>query len=196
MQRDLLDQYGQPGGSNIPRSAAASMAVSVSNGIYGQGATAGAPMQQQPMAGGWQAAMTGATPAGAAAVDPQVAAWNAMTPQQQQEAYAKFNATSGAAAGTGGEPAAKKAKVAGAPIEVGEKLPAGELKTRNAEGVVETVDPATLFAGKKAVLFGVPGAFSSDGADHLPGYVVSCCSCRCCFSRCRYFRCCSWGSCS
>ena len=35
------------------------------------------------------------------------------------------------------------------------------------------MDPATLFAGKKAVLFGVPGAYSPDGADHLPGYVGS-----------------------
>ena len=135
------------------------------------GAPAGIPQHQQQQ---WQSALfqQQQLAAAAPAVDAATAAWNAMTPEAQAAAYAKFNEASPAAA-AGAEPAAKKARTAGIPIEVGDKLPAGEMKMKNTEGVIETVDPATLFAGKKAVLFGVPGAYSPDGADHLPGYVGS-----------------------
>jgi glutaredoxin/glutathione-dependent peroxiredoxin len=55
-------------------------------------------------------------------------------------------------------------------IQAGERLPDVPLQ-RIREGV-ETVDPATLFEGKRAVLFAVPGAFTPTCSEkHLPGYV-------------------------
>ena len=56
-------------------------------------------------------------------------------------------------------------------IQVGERIPEVTLK-RIREGV-ETVDTTTLFDGRKAVLFAVPGAFTPTCSEkHLPGYIT------------------------
>jgi peroxiredoxin len=58
-------------------------------------------------------------------------------------------------------------------IQVGEKLPSVDLQYMGANGV-ETINSDELFAGKKVVLFALPGAFTPTcSASHLPGYVVS-----------------------
>ena len=55
-------------------------------------------------------------------------------------------------------------------IQVGERIPEVTLK-RIREGV-ETVDTTSLFDGRKAVLFAVPGAFTPTcHRNHLPGYL-------------------------
>ena len=55
-------------------------------------------------------------------------------------------------------------------IQTGERIPEVILK-RIREGV-ETVDTPTLFGESKAVLFGVPGAFTPTCSEnHLPGFV-------------------------
>ena len=57
-------------------------------------------------------------------------------------------------------------------IQVGEKLPSIDLQHMGANGV-ETINSDSLFAGKKVVLFALPGAFTPTcSAAHLPGYVV------------------------
>lgn len=57
-------------------------------------------------------------------------------------------------------------------IEVGQKLPTATLSQLTSEGMVHH-DVAELFAGKKVVLFAVPGAFTPTcSEEHLPGYVV------------------------
>ncbi|NVK44157.1 MAG: peroxiredoxin [Oceanospirillaceae bacterium] len=57
-------------------------------------------------------------------------------------------------------------------IKVGERIPAVNL-TRVSEEGSETVSAADLFAGRKVVLFAVPGAFTPTCSNaHLPGYVV------------------------
>ncbi|MGL5589302.1 MAG: redoxin family protein, partial [Aeromonas veronii] len=57
-------------------------------------------------------------------------------------------------------------------IAVGQPLPAGEFTFITAEGK-QLRDSKTLFAGKKVVLFAVPGAFTPTCSNaHLPGYVV------------------------
>ncbi len=56
-------------------------------------------------------------------------------------------------------------------IAVGEKLPAATFKTMTADGAKE-LSTADIFAGKKVVLFGVPGAFTPTCSNnHLPGYL-------------------------
>ena len=56
-------------------------------------------------------------------------------------------------------------------IQVGDKIPNVKLWTIR-DGEVETVSTGELFAGKKAVLFAVPGAFTSTCSDyHLPGFI-------------------------
>jgi peroxiredoxin (alkyl hydroperoxide reductase subunit C) len=56
-------------------------------------------------------------------------------------------------------------------IKVGDTLPLMKLMTATAEGPKE-VSTESLFKGKKAVLFAVPGAFTPTcSAKHLPGYV-------------------------
>lgn len=56
-------------------------------------------------------------------------------------------------------------------ISVGDKLPEATLKTMTADGVKE-LTIADIFAGKKVVLFGVPGAFTPTcNNNHLPGYL-------------------------
>jgi len=58
-------------------------------------------------------------------------------------------------------------------IKPGDKLPTTDLQTMGADGV-ETISSDDLFAGKKVVLFALPGAFTPTcSASHLPGYVVS-----------------------
>lgn len=53
-------------------------------------------------------------------------------------------------------------------IQEGEKIPAATLKETDMQDV--TTD--TLFAGKKVVLFAVPGAFTPTcSAKHLPGFI-------------------------
>ena len=56
-------------------------------------------------------------------------------------------------------------------IAVGEKLPDAKFKTMTAEGAKD-LSTADIFAGKKVVLFGVPGAFTPTCSNnHLPGYL-------------------------
>jgi peroxiredoxin len=60
-------------------------------------------------------------------------------------------------------------------IKVGEKFPSMKLKRLGADGMgdgMEEVSTDDLFAGKKTVLFSVPGAFTPTcSAKHLPGFV-------------------------
>lgn len=57
-------------------------------------------------------------------------------------------------------------------IQIGDTLPNVELRVMGAEGP-EAVNTADLFAGKKVVLFAVPGAFTPGcSLTHLPGFVV------------------------
>lgn len=56
-------------------------------------------------------------------------------------------------------------------IQVGEKLPAATLKVPTADGIQDRTTEQ-LFAGKRVVLFSVPGAFTPTcSAKHLPGFV-------------------------
>lgn len=56
-------------------------------------------------------------------------------------------------------------------IEVGDKVPSGTLMEMSGEGP-GPVSTDELFAGKKVVLFSVPGAFTPTcSAKHLPGFV-------------------------
>src|SRR5678816_638932 len=56
-------------------------------------------------------------------------------------------------------------------ISKGQKLPSVTIKQATAEGGSD-VDPAALFAGKKVVMFTLPGAFTPTCSQkHLPGYV-------------------------
>jgi peroxiredoxin len=58
------------------------------------------------------------------------------------------------------------------PIQVGEKIPSATLKTLSG-GNMKDVTTDELFAGKKVVLFAVPGAFTPTcSAAHLPGFVA------------------------
>jgi peroxiredoxin len=55
-------------------------------------------------------------------------------------------------------------------IQVGDRLP--EVPLQRIRDGVETVDTHTLFQGKRAVLFAVPGAFTPTCSErHLPGFV-------------------------
>jgi glutaredoxin/glutathione-dependent peroxiredoxin len=57
-------------------------------------------------------------------------------------------------------------------IKVGDQLPSITLKYMNKDGM-QTATTDDLFKGKKAVLFGLPGAFTPTcSAKHLPGYVT------------------------
>lgn len=56
-------------------------------------------------------------------------------------------------------------------IAVGDRLPEATFKEKTADGPVE-VKTGDLFAGKKVVLFAVPGAFTPTCTlNHLPGYL-------------------------
>ena len=57
-------------------------------------------------------------------------------------------------------------------INAGDKIPSVTIKQATAEGPKD-VDPAALFAGKNAVMFSLPGAFTPTCSNqHLPGYVA------------------------
>ncbi len=57
-------------------------------------------------------------------------------------------------------------------IQAGDKIPAETLYKMGAEGP-EAVSTAELFAGKRVVLFALPGAFTPTcSKSHLPGFVV------------------------
>lgn len=57
-------------------------------------------------------------------------------------------------------------------IQLGDKLPSATVYLMGEQGP-EAVDAAGLFAGKRVVLFGLPGAYTPTcSAAHLPGYVV------------------------
>jgi len=56
-------------------------------------------------------------------------------------------------------------------IAAGEKLPDATFKTMTPDGAKD-LSTADIFAGKKVVLFGVPGAFTPTcNNNHLPGYL-------------------------
>src|SRR6478736_2105405 len=56
-------------------------------------------------------------------------------------------------------------------IEPGHKIPSIKLKKTSATAA-EEIDTAALFAGKKVVMFSLPGAFTPTCSQkHLPGYV-------------------------
>lgn len=57
-------------------------------------------------------------------------------------------------------------------IQVGSEIPAADVTIVGSDSV-ETVPARQLFANKKVLLFGLPGAFTPTcSAAHLPGYVV------------------------
>ena len=57
-------------------------------------------------------------------------------------------------------------------IKEGEKLPAAEFFYLDDSNIVQKVDTNSLFKSHKAIIFGVPGAFTKVcSAQHLPGYV-------------------------
>ncbi len=56
-------------------------------------------------------------------------------------------------------------------VSVGDKIPSTKIKTMTADGMSE-IDTGEYFAGKKVVMFAVPGAFTPTcSAKHLPGFV-------------------------
>src|SRR5262245_46820995 len=56
-------------------------------------------------------------------------------------------------------------------ISAGQKIPSVTIKQATPEGGAD-VDPAALFAGKKVVMFSLPGAFTPTcSSKHLPGYL-------------------------
>ncbi|AWC25055.1 peroxiredoxin [Aminobacter sp. P9b] len=56
-------------------------------------------------------------------------------------------------------------------ISIGDKLPSATFKTMTADGA-KNLTTEEIFAGKKVVLFAVPGAFTPTCSNnHLPGYV-------------------------
>ncbi|OMO68216.1 Thioredoxin-like protein [Corchorus olitorius] len=65
-----------------------------------------------------------------------------------------------------------KATPISAAISVGDKLPEATLSYFDSEGELQTTTISSLTAGKKAVLFAVPGAFTPTCSQkHLPGFV-------------------------
>jgi len=58
-------------------------------------------------------------------------------------------------------------------IKVGDKIPSSTLKTMGDKGPAD-ITTDEIFAGKKVLLFAVPGAFTPGcSITHLPGYVVN-----------------------
>ncbi len=58
-------------------------------------------------------------------------------------------------------------------IQVGDKLPSIDLQYK-ADNQVQTINSDELFAGKKVVLFALPGAFTPTcSSAHVPGYLVN-----------------------
>lgn len=59
-------------------------------------------------------------------------------------------------------------------IKVGDRLPEGRLRVKNEDGSASEVATADLFGGKKLVLVGVPGAFTSTCHNaHIPQFVAN-----------------------
>lgn len=57
-------------------------------------------------------------------------------------------------------------------ISTGDKIPDVTIKTNGAEGP-EDISTGELFAGKRVVLFAVPGAFTPGCSNtHMPGFVI------------------------
>ena len=57
-------------------------------------------------------------------------------------------------------------------IKIGDRIPEGVLGTMTADGPTQ-LSTKEIFAGKKVVLFSVPGAFTPTcSAKHLPGFVA------------------------
>lgn len=57
-------------------------------------------------------------------------------------------------------------------IKVGERVPGVRVKLARETGGGEEISSDALFAGKKVVLFGLPGAFTPTcSAKHLPGFI-------------------------
>jgi glutaredoxin/glutathione-dependent peroxiredoxin len=57
-------------------------------------------------------------------------------------------------------------------IQIGQTLPDVEIAVVDGDAAVERLSTAHLFAGRKVVLFAVPGAFTPTCSErHLPGYV-------------------------
>ena len=57
-------------------------------------------------------------------------------------------------------------------IKEGERLPTADFFYLDDNSVVQKIDTNSLFKGHKAIIFGVPGAFTKIcSAKHLPGYV-------------------------
>eukprot|EP00899_Mesostigma_viride_P006197 jgi/Mesvir1/15579/Mv03198-RA.1 len=57
-------------------------------------------------------------------------------------------------------------------IRVGDKIPDGQLSYFDKEGNVKTVSTTEMCAGKKVILFAVPGAFTPTcSLKHLPGFI-------------------------
>ena len=57
-------------------------------------------------------------------------------------------------------------------IKEGDKLPSGELFYLDENKVVKKIEINSFFKNKKAIIFGLPGAFTVVcSAKHLPGYV-------------------------
>lgn len=58
-------------------------------------------------------------------------------------------------------------------IKAGDKIPSSTLKTMGEKGPTD-ISTDDIFAGKKVLLFAVPGAFTPGcSVTHLPGYVVN-----------------------
>ena len=58
-------------------------------------------------------------------------------------------------------------------LKVGDKIPSVKVKVAGETGGGDETTTEALFAGKKVVLFGVPGAFTPTcSAKHLPGFVT------------------------
>ncbi|XP_062090817.1 peroxiredoxin-2-like [Humulus lupulus] len=59
-----------------------------------------------------------------------------------------------------------------APIAVGDDLPDGTLSFFDESGALQNVSVHSLAAGKKVILFGVPGAFTPTcSTKHVPGFI-------------------------
>lgn len=59
------------------------------------------------------------------------------------------------------------------PLKVGDRIPSSTLTHMTADGP-KPIKTDELFAGKKVVVFGLPGAFTPTcSASHLPGFVVN-----------------------
>ena len=57
-------------------------------------------------------------------------------------------------------------------LSVGDRIPSTKIKVASEKGGGEETTTQALFAGKKVVLFGLPGAFTPTcSAKHLPGFI-------------------------